>query len=220
MSRVGIFIQARNKSTRLADKIHKPFGASTVLKTIQETCSKVKVQGCECIVQVISSSEDPVDGSYVSNVLHDDLIYRYLDAAKAFNVDYIVRVTGDCPLLPQAMIEQVITNLLTCDYVSNVNPRTFPDGYDCQGISMRALEWIAINQNENREHPFFDLEYNYKFEREFEAQGFKVNRILNPDPFLLNPYRPEHKLSIDTEEDLQRCQKVWEKTCSRLSLVK
>lgn len=206
-----IAIQTRNNSTRLPNKIHLPFGNSTVLQTLLDTCQKVTVEGVKIMYKTLSSKDDPVDGSYVSEAKIDDLVSRYYDAMNHFDVDYMVRLTSDCPLIPQNMIENVITNLKTFDYVSNVNPRTFVDGYDCQGISRKGMEWIYNHQQQNREHLFFDLEYNHDFEKQFETSGFTINRLLNPDKLLINPHRPEHKLSIDTQEDLERCQQVWEK---------
>lgn len=206
---IAIFIQARNHSTRLPNKINLPFGKSTVLETLIDTCEKVNPlpRAIEVQTHVISSFEDPVPDSYVSNTQGNDLVSRYFDATEHFKPDAIVRVTSDCPLLPQSILEVCITQLLKFDYVSNVNPRTFPDGHDVQGISFEGMKWINTHQTENREHPFFDLEYDYNFEKKFEQAGFTVNRILNGNEMISNPYHPESKLSIDTQEDYERCLK-------------
>lgn len=209
VNRILIAIQARNKSTRLPDKISLPFGHTTVLGKLVETCKSVNPlpKLVEIQTVVISSADDPVyyEPFFVSKTPANDLVSRYNDVLQKYQAHALIRLTADCPLIPRSMIESVIVQLQKFDYVSNVNPRTFPDGFDCQGISSRAMQWIFENQYANREHPFYDLEYSYEFERRFETSGFTVNRILNHQPTILNPYHPENKLSIDTQEDYQRC---------------
>lgn len=215
MNKLGIFIQARIGSTRFPKKIYEPFGNSTVLQTLLDTCKKVKVPNSEMIIQVISSKADPVEDAWLSDTKIDDLVSRYYDAANHFDVDRIVRLTSDCPLIPKELIAHAASEPF--DYISNVNPRTFPDGYDIQVISRKALEWIFHHQLKNREHPFFDLEYDYNVETQF-TQIFTLDRIINSDPYILNPHHPENKLSIDTIHDLQRCQQVWGQICKSPSL--
>lgn len=211
MTKVGIFIQARNKSTRLPDKIKLPFGQSTVLQTIIDTCKKVNPlpKAIECLVEVISSQEDPVDNSYISPTPVNDLVARYNDAMKHFEVESFIRITADCPLLHESLISTVVVQLMTADYVSNINPRTFVDGNDVQGISNKAMAWLQEHST-SREHLFYDLDFDVVFAKKFEDQGFTINRIINNAPVILNPYHPNNKFSIDTKEDYNRCLKALE----------
>lgn len=97
-----------------------------------------------------------------------DLVDRLYQAAKRFGADAIVRITGDCPLVDPALVDNVIKTYLDnedrFDYVSNVTPRTYPDGLDTEIFSFRALkraweevedpfrrEWITTNFFEHPE---------------------------------------------------------------------
>lgn len=71
-----------------------------------------------------------------------DVLDRLYQAAKAHHLDRIVRITGDCPFICAEQIEDIITlrKRRFLDYASNVDPPSWPDGLDCQVVTMEALE--------------------------------------------------------------------------------
>lgn len=87
-----------------------------------------------------------------------DVLTRYVDAAKEYKADYIVRITSDCPLIPPGLISKHI--FAACnhglDYTTNTYPaaRTYPDGFDCEVISARLLDWLddTADHIKYREH--------------------------------------------------------------------
>jgi len=87
-----------------------------------------------------------------------DVLTRYFRAAKACKADYIVRITSDCPLIPPGLISKHIFAAANhgLDYTTNVFPKakTYPDGFDCEVVSYRMLEWLDANagQATHREH--------------------------------------------------------------------
>jgi spore coat polysaccharide biosynthesis protein SpsF len=210
-----IGLQARSKSTRLPGKIYLPVGDKPMLLRIVEICRAAKPfpKVNEYTVAVLGPEGD-TDLKEFCQVHRvplfegngTDLVSRYCHCDIGY--DAIVRVTSDCPLLPVWMIERVITELMSYDYVTNVSPRSFPDGYDCQGISYEGLEWLDENQLENREHIFEPLDTDPFFLRKFTDEGFTVRKIINSERWMLNPYLPENKLSVDTQEDLERVRKL------------
>lgn len=88
----------------------------------------------------------------------DDVLARYLGAAREAHADVIVRITADCPLIDPVVTDRVIAELErpgeTCDYASNVMPRTFPRGLDTEALSRDALERVArlASSPPEREH--------------------------------------------------------------------
>lgn len=86
----------------------------------------------------------------------DDVLDRYYQAAKLHEPDIVVRITGDCPLIDPEIVDKVIALFLNnnFDYVSNVNPPTFPDGLDTEVFTFKALEesWNNAKLNSDREH--------------------------------------------------------------------
>ena len=50
-----------------------------------------------------------------------DLLERYLDAARMYEADRVVRITSDCPLIDPDLIDEVVDRLASsgADYASN-----------------------------------------------------------------------------------------------------
>ncbi len=74
----------------------------------------------------------------------DDVLSRMLGAAVQEQAEIVVRVTADCPLIDPTLIDAVI-HVLTehraaCDYVSNVQERTYPRGLDVEAFFMDTLQ--------------------------------------------------------------------------------
>jgi spore coat polysaccharide biosynthesis protein SpsF len=71
-----------------------------------------------------------------------DVLSRYFGAAQAFDADLVVRLTGDCPLLDGAVIDEVVRVFQenkSMDYVSNTLERTYPRGLDTEVFARDAL---------------------------------------------------------------------------------
>lgn len=71
-----------------------------------------------------------------------DVLDRYYRAAALQGLKVVVRITADCPLIDPMVVSQVIRQFLQarCDYASNVHPPTYPDGLDCEVMTIEALE--------------------------------------------------------------------------------
>ena len=103
-------------------------------------------------LESLSGNFDIITGS------EPDVLSRYVNAAAEFYPDYICRITGDCPLIPEFVISSIIRMAIRGrnDYTSNTIPeyRTAIDGHDCEVISSRMLQWLdnnAVTPN-HREH--------------------------------------------------------------------
>ena len=72
----------------------------------------------------------------------EDVLDRYYQTAKMFGFDIIVRITGDCPLHDPKVVDDVIKKFLEdkADYTNNVDPPSFPDGFDMEVFTFKALE--------------------------------------------------------------------------------
>jgi spore coat polysaccharide biosynthesis protein SpsF len=93
----------------------------------------------------------------------NDVLDRYYQAARAFGVETIVRVTSDCPLIDTKLIDETLRTVLpqidNYDLVTNRHPLTFIDGIDFDVIPIKSLElaWQTAREKHQREHvvPFF-----------------------------------------------------------------
>jgi spore coat polysaccharide biosynthesis protein SpsF len=86
-----------------------------------------------------------------------DCLDRHVAAARATAADVVVKIPSDCPLIDPATIDRVIGAFLAepdVDYVSNLHPPTWPDGFDVEVMTRGALEtaWREAARPLDREH--------------------------------------------------------------------
>jgi spore coat polysaccharide biosynthesis protein SpsF len=72
-----------------------------------------------------------------------DVLARYVGAAREAKADVVIRVTADCPLIDPQITDRVIAQLadhaMECDYASNVLHRTYPRGLDVEAFFWDTL---------------------------------------------------------------------------------
>ena len=86
----------------------------------------------------------------------DDVLDRYIQVAESNKAEVVVRITGDCPLVDPILVDKCIEKFiqLDVDYCSNINPPTFPDGFDVEVIKLSALKksYENITSKFDKEH--------------------------------------------------------------------
>ncbi len=190
-------VQARVSSTRLPGKVLKPILGQPMIQRQLERLAQ-----SERLDKLIVATSDRPDDQILASLCHkldvtcfcgslDDVLDRFYQAARTFKADTIVRLTGDCPLMDPAIVDEVVSFFLEnkADYASNCLEPTYPDGLDVEVMSFDALKtaWREANLKSEREHvtPFI---------------------WQNPDRFKLANYRYSTDLShlrwtVDEKED-------------------
>ena len=91
-----------------------------------------------------------------------DVLSRFQGCAVVHELDVVVRVTSDCPLVDGALIAAAVKDFVAASdprlYLSNTLQRTFPRGLDFEVFSASALaEAAAHATGAAREHvtPYF-----------------------------------------------------------------
>jgi spore coat polysaccharide biosynthesis protein SpsF (cytidylyltransferase family) len=135
---------------------------------------------------IVATSVDPLDDP-LARVLEqqgircfrgdlNDVLDRFYRAAESVRADYVVRLTGDCPLMDGDLIDTAIGMLQAGkhDYVSNVDPPTFPDGLDVEAFSFDALQraWHGARLPSEREHVTLHLRNRKDLFRTANWAGF------------------------------------------------
>jgi glutamate-1-semialdehyde 2,1-aminomutase len=160
--KVVAIVQARMGSQRLPNKVMRDIGGRPLIGLVLARLSRAK----RLDAIVLATSTDPRNRPLVAHVeslgfpthagSENDVLDRYYQAAKAAGADVVVRVTGDCPLIDPDLVDRVVADFLEggADYVSNVEPPTFPDGLDTEVFSFAALEeaWKHATETAEREH--------------------------------------------------------------------
>ena len=197
--RVGCIIQARLGSTRLPRKVLADIGGWTMIRHVWE---RMMIVGIPVIVATPVEEEGriPVAESYDCDP--NDVLQRYLMAAKKHGLDAVMRVTGDCPLIDPESCMRVLDvfNSGHFDYVANDVYPSYPDGLGCEVFSRAALE--EAHQCVKPENPA-DREHVTKWiKRGLNLVGGRRYCGIN----LRCPYTglENLKFSVDTQEDLER----------------
>ena len=114
------------------------------------------------------------------------------------NADYVVRVTGDCPLIDHLVIDELIKKIIeeNLDYVSNTIIRTFPDGLDAEVFRASAMyEGEEFANDFMKEH--VTLYVSGKLKKYMPCGNFKRKQIKYHRD--LSKFR----LTLDRREDLK-----------------
>jgi len=201
----AIMLQARMGSTRLPGKVLQPVLGKPLIAYAVERLQKVAAAELWVLTSQLPG-DDPIEAWCQQNQIRcyrgseNDVLDRYYQASQKSQAQWILRVTGDCPLIDPDIINQMLALLEETqqeqpkdrpDYLSNTLERTFPRGLDAELIHRTALEtaWQEARLPVEREHvtPFI-----YR----------------HPERFKLKQYRQENDLSamrwtVDTPEDFK-----------------
>lgn len=158
---VGI-VQARMGSTRLPGKVLELIGERSLIETLMERLSASRRLDRIVLATSIDGANDPLCekvtsmGHRVYRGSEKDVLERFYLASKEAGAKTVVRITGDCPLVDPALVDEVIDLYTTAgvDYASNVLPASYPDGLDVEVFSFSALEKAhnEATRPEQREH--------------------------------------------------------------------
>lgn len=211
MTKVGIIIQARMGSTRLPGKVLKKIDDK---KTVLELLIK-RMKLCKSVDEIIIATTPDEKNSLIIDLAkkqdisdfigsETNVLERFYEAAKHFNLDIIVRITSDCPFTDPKIIDDMIHFYLSSnyDYIRNVDGKTnFPIGVDVEIFSFKILEKI------------------YQLAESEEEKEHVTKYILNhPEQYSIVSYNDRSikliynlRLTVDYEEDLLVCRKVFKK---------
>ncbi|MCG2782454.1 MAG: glycosyltransferase family protein [Candidatus Altiarchaeales archaeon] len=200
-------VQARMGSTRLPGKVMKDLLGKPMLQHMMERLSMA--EAIDKIVIATSEREENRVVVELSKKLgieyfigsEDDVLDRYMKAAREFNASTVVRIGADEPLVDPGIVDLVIAKHFEseADLTTTMFRRTFPKGVDLEVMPIEVLERMnrLAKLPEDREHVTL---YAYN----------------NPDVFRINNVeaegklrRPEITLTVDTQEDFNRVEKIF-----------
>ena len=158
--KVVAIVQARMGSTRLPNKVMKPIGGFPMIEVLL-----ARLACAEQVSEImVATSVDPRNQLLADHVdalgykcyrgSENDVLDRYLQAAKSVSADVLVRITGDCPLVDPTLVDVAIRQFEASkvDYFSNTAPPTFPDGLDIEVFTLAALEKAAQETSKAYDH--------------------------------------------------------------------
>lgn len=212
---IGIITQARMASQRLPGKVLKKILDQSLL---QYHLERLEQTGLPVIVATTTQPQDDriVEeaqrlGFSVFRSSEDDVLRRYYEAAKAYHLDVIIRVTSDCPLIDARVIDEGLESYLKEKnykqiYLSNCLERRFPRGFDFEIFSKELLEeaYLKASQPFEREHvtPYF-----YK----------EPKAHIHIRHFLYREDKSRYRVTVDTAQDFELIEKLMEAGAMKMS---
>lgn len=203
--KIGIITQARMTSSRLPGKVLKTINNRPLLDYHIE---RLAWAGIPIIIATTTNTEDdsicqfakernlPFFRGSESNVLS-----RFFTVAKLHQLDVIVRVTSDCPLIDGFLIEDALKIHLSKNsdllYTSNVIERSFPRGFDFEIFSFKRLEtaFRLTTEDFQREHVTPFINQNVDSKTEFQH-------------ITTAPDRSDWRITVDTTQDFDLVEKL------------
>lgn len=189
-------VQARLSSQRFPRKILADVHGRTMLERVIEAAKRIWDLNA-VIVAVPVDEYDAIRSRTHESCLwwggpREDVLARYYGAAARYGVTTIMRLTADCPLLDPGACSVVLQAFRagTVDYASNIGPTT--DGHDCEVFSWAALDQAMVKA--------------VGPEREHVTPWMRAHLRCLDVPVGAIP----HKLSVDTQEDLDVVRAAWE----------
>lgn len=198
-------IQARFGSNRLRGKILMDLGGKPVLERVIE-----RVEQSENVDNaIVITSIEPADTAtvhFVSGIgrqvfagSENDVLDRYYQAAKLFEPEYVIRVTGDCPLYDPRLLDYAIENMdKDSDYMGAVS-ETIADGTDIEIFKFAALKdaWQNARLKSEREHVTLYVKNH--------PEKFKIQDLISPYGNL-----NRERWSLDEPQDYELIKKIYE----------
>lgn len=212
MSNLGIILQARTGSTRMPEKVILPFfEGKSILDLLIE---KVKKLG---IPAVLATTVNPSDDRICDLATrHDFLVFRgsendvldrFIQAAKKFGFNKIIRICADNPFLDLAGMKTLIETFekSDVDYLSFQLTGNKPSilthfGFWTEAVRLIALEKAQQLTNEKLYHEHV-TNFIYGNPQLFDVQ------FIQADPLVFS--RTDIRMTLDTPEDFQVQQQIF-----------
>ena len=201
--RTAITITARMKSKRLPLKVIRYIEGKPMIEHLIDRLKLSKLAN-EIIMCTSTNPQDDilVDVAEKEEIKwfkgsEEDVLDRIFNAAKKFNIDFVVSTTADNPLVDSIYIDKIIQKFreTNADYITC---KKLPLGAFSYGIKVKALEKvIELKKEKNTEI------WGRFFEEidEFKKIELEVEDELN---------HPEIRLTVDEKEDLELIRKIFD----------
>jgi len=209
----GIVIQARMSSNRLPGKVLLEIEGLPMLFRQADRLMHMMQEIPIIIATSDEDSDNPIQlmcndyGIRCFRGSLDNVMGRFISCADEYNLDFIVRVGGDDPLIDPECCKSLISahKKENYDFLYASNKEGWPYGAAAELISVKKLKEAHKKTTSSfyREHTipyFFD-----------NSENFNMKRVIAPSHIC----RPNYFLTVDFPEDLELIRKIFKhlKSC-------
>jgi len=203
-AKIGVIVACRMKSSRLKKKAILPIrGVSSVERCLMNCLNISSAQ-----VVVLATSATDEDAELKNFTLNgkvdffqgdpDDVIKRYIGVCDKHNIDVIIRVTADCPVISSEIAEMLLEHHFSsgADYTA---VRECAVGTACEIYNAEALRRVInyLGEAKYSEYMTWYMQNNREI--------FKVELVDLPDDMVRN-----YRLTLDYTEDLELFERLYE----------
>lgn len=197
-------IQARTNSKRFPRKILHLIKGRPLIQHVIDQVKKSKNVTEIIVATSTKKSDDKLIYFLESNKVKyfrgslTNVASRFLKIAKNRNKKFFIRISGDSPLISPKIINRAIVlhkRNPKYDLITNIFPRTFPQGQSVEILKMSVLENNLVNMNK------IELEHVTQFFYR-NCHNFLIKNFVYTGKNLLI------KLAIDTKKDLKNILKI------------
>lgn len=208
----GIIIQARSGSTRMPDKMLKPFFSGKSILEILIDRFKKEAGGIPFVIATTTvPSDDRIEdmakraNSLVFRGSEENVLQRFIDTAGEFGFEKIIRVCADNPLFDISGTLKLLDFDKISDYaaykMTNNKPSiTTHSGFWGELVTVEALK--KINQLTD-ERIYLEHVTNFIYSN---PDLFKI-KLLPADAEVF--YRDDIRLTVDTKEDFKMVSQIY-----------
>lgn len=180
---------------------------------IMQVINRLKlIKNCTIVLLTSDTTKDDILESWCNEngILcfrgsEDNVLERYYLASKYYKADNILRATGDNPLVEPYFANELLEKHIEfeADYSSNKSEvgSNLPDGLGIEIFTFNALE-ISMNKSSQEHH--FEHVNEYILENK---KDFKIYKDVNIGGLV---DKSHIRLTVDTKEDFERVEKIFE----------
>ena len=195
-------IQARTNSIRLPNKILFKINNMMLIEILYKRLEKSKKIN-QIVIATTKKSKNLIHFLKKKKIKffvgsEKNVLNRYYKTASKFKADTIVRITADGILADPKLIDRLIGiyENKNVDYLSNIEPATFPDGLDIEIFNFKILKYANFNAKTK-----YDKEHVTPFIRSINEKN-KFNVLSKKDYSKL-------RLTLDEPEDFVLLQRIF-----------
>lgn len=204
MKNVGILLQLRTGSKRLPNKIFKKLNKLSLAEWIIKRIINLK-KNAKIILVTSRKKKDKKIFSLAKKYnlkiffgSENNVLERFVEAAKFYNINTIVRLCGDNPFIDSKLIQEAINyyEKNKCDIAFNHIPHNkfnIADGFGAEIFSTKLLNSLK-NKKINKDHKEHVTKYFYDNKKNYKIISVKSNK---------NIFYPNLKFDINTKNDLK-----------------
>ncbi|MCE5169316.1 glycosyltransferase family protein [Paenibacillus profundus] len=202
--KIVTIIQARMGSTRLPGKVLLTLGETIVLDYVVSRCKQIKGVNEVIVATSTEKADDEIEQwcnehqILCSRGSQDDVLSRYYKCAKEQEVDYVFRVTSDCPFVDYEMATDIVNYMQQDQYDIIKVEGDLPRGLVAELFSFETLEYMNKHglEERHREHVTY---YAYEYPEYFRIGHFQADIRLQ---------HPHLRVTLDTSEDYDLCTSI------------